>query len=187
MAVRSALVKETLVERICDRVVARLEDELPAGVAGALDHGPRCDREAEPTASQNVAHAGYLARAVETELFSAARAPMPGLAESLRPSLNRGCGWADAAAELAHRLASREPLERPAPGDPDAASWRAPGPGGHVRHYTAERLIAERLPLGALRPADDIARAALKRDFIYGFLIRCCEEAVAGDARPRTS
>lgn len=108
----------------------------------------------------DLVHGGYLARVVEAELFEPARAPMPGLAERLRSS---------PAEDVARELASREPLERPDPDDPDAASWRVPGPGGHVRHYVARRL------------AGDAAPAELKRDFMYGFLMRCCEEAVSGD------
>ena len=184
MSVRSALVKETLVERICDGVLARLDEDLPAAVAAALDRKPRPDGAPNSAAAARIARAGYLARVVETELFAAARAPMPGLADNLRPVLDRRSAWPEAAAEVAFGLASGEPLERPGPDDPDAVSWRAPGPGGHVRHYVARRLIAERMPLGELRPADEIAQAALKRDFMYGFLFRCCEEAVAGDPGP---
>lgn len=132
MAVRSDLVKETMVETICSRVRARLEDE-----------------------HLTPERAGYLARLVETELFAAARSPLPGLTDDSRE-----------AEVIARELASREPLDRPAPDDPDAVSWRVPGPGGHVRHYVAVRLLG---------------RAELKRDFMYGFLMRCCEEAAGTD------
>lgn len=156
MSVRSDLVKETIVDRMCQGVAARIRSDLPAGVAGALD---------QSEASAELARAGYFARLVETELFDAARSPMPGLADTLGSRLWDGALWPDAVRGIARDLASREPLERPAPDDADAVSWRVPGPGGHVRHYVALRLISDQ-------------PVALKRDFMYGFLIRCCEEAV---------
>lgn len=147
-------------ERICDRIVSRLPAASP-----------------EPECSAIVARAGYLARVVERELFEPARAPMPGLAENLRKRLEEGSPWQEASTAVARELASGEPLERPAPDDPVAVSWRVPGPGGHVRHYVAQCLIAERLPIGHCRPTDEAGQAALKRDFMYGFMLRCCEEA----------
>jgi hypothetical protein len=83
----------------------------------------------------------------------------------LRARMNDRSSWPQAAAAVARELASREPLERPQPGDPHAVTWRVPGPGGHVRHYVALRLTA--------------GRRELKRDFVFGFLIRCCEEALS--------
>jgi hypothetical protein len=166
MSVRSEVVKETLVETICGRVLARLKDDPPPAVAGVLDGAP------------DVARMGYLARVVESELFQPARSPMPGLAESLRARLDGGSTWPEAAAAVARELAAREPLERPTPDDPDAVSWRVPGPGGHVRHYVARRLIEGRDAV-AERTAAPQRDAALKRDFVYGFLVRCCEEVLS--------
>jgi len=171
MSVRSELVKETIVQRICERIAAQLPGDPPAAVAGALDQGLRPDGQpGSPAPAATLARAGYYARVVETELFDAARSPLPGLAADLRAHVQQGSAWADAAAELARELASREPLERSDPGHADAVSWRVPGPGGHVRHYVARRL------------AGNSGAAALKRDFMYGFLIRCCEEALKADS-----
>lgn len=182
MSVRSDLVKETLVDHICGEVAARLADDLPTAVAHALDAGLTDEAESDSRAlSGTVARAGYFARRVETRLFEAARAPLPALADGVRARVEDGSAWPDAVAEVARGLAVREPLERAAPDDPDAISWRVPGPGGHVRHYVALRLIAHCRPPSAFRPADATARPVLKRDFMYGFLVRCCEEATSDD------
>jgi hypothetical protein len=153
MSVRSDVVKETLVETVCQRVTVRLGETLPAAVLTALGDAP------------DVGRMGYLVRVVESELFQPARSPMPGLADMLRGRMNDRASWPQAAAAVARELASREPLERPQPGDPDAVTWRVPGPGGHVRHYVAVRLTGE--------------GRELKREFVFGFLIRCCEEALS--------
>ncbi|RDI75830.1 hypothetical protein Gocc_0249 [Gaiella occulta] len=110
-----------------------------------------------------IARRGYLWRVAETETFAAARAPTPGLPERLHPIT---------AGELARELADAEPLGRPDPGDPGTITWTVPGPGGHVRHYGALASIE----------AAGLADRALKREWLYGFLYRCCEEA--GQARP---
>ena len=176
MSVRSDVVKETLVERISDRVVARLPGELPAEVCAALDDGLEAEgNTGSSELSAQMARAGYLTRIVEAELFEPARAPMPGLAEQLCARLERGAPWHAAAAEVARQLASGEPLHRPDPGDVGAASWRVPGPGGHVRHYVADRL-AGRLPSTHGGSVDQARPSASKRDFMYGFFVRCCEE-----------
>lgn len=123
---RTDLVREVMVERIASLV----REREPGGDAATL---------------------GYAARIVETELFAAAREPMPWLTEQLEtagPEL------------LAARLAAAEPLERPDPGSA-VASWRVPGPGGHVRHYLALALVEREG----------------KREFLRGFFRRCCEEA----------
>src|SRR6059058_3360433 len=76
---------------------------------------------------------GFHARALELERFAPAREAMPWLSELL--------AVADDAGAVAGSLAAEEPLERPDPGE--SASWRVPGPGGHVRHYLAMRAAAE--------------------------------------------
>ena len=156
MSVRSELVKETLVDTICSRVQARMADEVSASVAVALEAAP---------ASHSAARAGYFARIIETELFEAARVPMPTLADELVAGRAGGTPWPETVVEVARALAAREPLERPDPHDADAVSWRIPGPGGHVRHYVALRLV-------------EAGRASFKPDFMYGFLVRCCEEVI---------
>ena len=153
MSVRSELVRETVVDTIATRALARAADPLPAPVAAAID----------AAADPELARAGYFARIAETELFEPARQPTSGLSEELRARAGRGSPWPFAVSELSADLAGREPLERPDPDDPDAASWRPPGPGGHVRHYVAQRLIGLR-------------EQGLKRDVLHGFLVRCCEE-----------
>lgn len=154
MSVRSELVKETLVNTVCDRVQARIGDDVPAAVAVALEAAP---------SSESAARAGYFARITETELFEAARAPMPTLADELRAGRAAASPWPETVIEVALTLAEREPLERPDPDDAEAVSWLIPGPGGHVRHYVALRLVED-------------GRASFKPDFMYGFLVRCCEE-----------
>jgi hypothetical protein len=153
MSVRSELVRETMVDTICERALARADESVPAPVASAL----------RGAAHPELARAGYFARTVETELFEPARQPTPGLAKELREHLAGGSTWPSGVSRLASTASNREPLERPDPDDHDAFSWRVPGPGGHVRHYVALRLIGSGEP-------------ALKRDVIYGFAVRCCEE-----------
>jgi hypothetical protein len=153
MSVQSDLVRETIVNTISERALARADTQLPEPVASALDLAEHPE----------LARTGYFARIVETELFEPARTHAPGLAEELHAAMARGSHWTGAVAELAALISGREPLERPDPDDADAFSWRVPGPGGHVRHYVALRLIGRGDP-------------ALKRDVIYGFALRCCEE-----------
>jgi hypothetical protein len=162
ISVQSNVVQETIVRRICERVNGRLPGAVPGPLSSVL--------------TAPMAQAGYLARVVESELFEPARSPLPGLADDLCARLETRTSWPAAAAEFARELAAREPFERPDPNDPDAVSWKVPGPGGHVRHYVAQRLIQGRRMEGD--------PAALKRDFIYGFLVRCCEEALE-DGRSR--
>lgn len=91
---------------------------------------------------------GYHARTVEHERFARAREPMPWLQHMLAGR---------EAAEVAAELAAAEPVTRPEP-DSGVASWRVPGPGGHVRHYMA-RLAG---------PTKD--------QWMRGYFLRCCEE-----------
>lgn len=154
MSVRSELVRETLVDTICDRARALVGSPVPEPVATALD----------ATAQPELARLGYFVRITETELFEPARRATPGLADELRVLADGESPWPRVVSELAGGLAAREPRERPDPDDGDAVSWRFPGPGGHVRHYVALRLIGS-------------GDAALKRDVVYGFVVRCCEEA----------
>ena len=114
----------------------------------------------EPLAGEDsgLARLGYCLRLAEAELFEPARTPMPGLAERIE---------SEDAQDVSRQLADAEPPGRPDPGD--YGSWQVPGPGGHVRHYVA-MLAAE-----TRAPGEDHARA--KREFMYGFFLRCCEEA----------
>lgn len=107
-----------------------------------------------------LARRGYLWRVAETTTFPAAR----GVAPDVALRLARGLG----PATVARELADAEPLARPEPSD-GVASWTVPGPGGHVRHYAALGAI-ERLGLDDRRS---------KRDWLFGFFYRSCEEALA--------
>lgn len=151
MSVRSEVVRETIVNTICERARARVGDPLHPLVTAALEAAERVD----------LARAGYHTRVVETELFEPARRPLPGLAEELSGAADDR--WAETVADVAGGLADREPSARPEPDDPDAVTWRVPGPGGHVRHLVAVELAG---PAGA----DG------RRDVTYGLLVRCCAE-----------
>jgi hypothetical protein len=143
MSVDSRLVKDVLVRELLRRAEGHAEQGAGRHLAG--EHSA-------------MVRLGYCARLAEADLFEPARAPLPGLAERMAK---------EATTDVSRELASAEPSDRPDPED-DVASWRVPGPGGHVRHYVA-MLAAERLA-----PDDDPAQA--KRAFMYGFFVRCCEE-----------
>ena len=116
------------------------------------------------------ARLGYEMRIVEGELFDPARQAAGWLTEELRRRTEDGADPRAAIEALGRELAAAEPEGRPAPDDEQASSWRVPGPGGHVRHYVAEQLA----------PAE-------KRSFMYGFFLRCCEEALEGAGPAPTS
>ena len=156
MSVDSRLVKDVLVPEILERAQARSLGGSPGLPRVALD--------------SELSLLGYCVRLAETELFEPARAPTPGLAEELE-KLDADENWSAAAEELSRRMAAEEPAGRPNPGDGDVASWRVPGPGGHVRHYVAA--------LAAERHMPDADPAESKRAFMYGFFLRCCEESRA--------
>jgi hypothetical protein len=160
MSVQSELVRTTMVETIRERAVARASDPLPNRVSSVLNAAARPD----------LARLGYFMRVTETDLFEPAREPAAWLAEELQALTEGDSSWPEAVSELAASLADREPSERPGPDNPDAITWRIAGPGGHVRHYVAVAF------------ACDNDAPALKRDVIYGFVARCCEEVVANPA-----
>jgi hypothetical protein len=162
IAVKTALVKRVLVPQIVDAVEARM-----ASVAVAEAFDPE-DAGEEALA---LARAGYATRVVEHELFEPARRPAPGLAEDLLRHERRHGDRRSAVVELSRELAATEPPRRPDPHE-GTASWRVPGPGGHVRHYVALEL-GRRLAAGG----EDLVR---KRNFMFGFFLRCCEESAAG-------
>lgn len=193
MAVQGPVVREVLIERLFSDMVDRDATQLPAQVVLALEHAPAVilgeDRAGRLSASVNtlarrLARLGYLARMVEQERFERAQAPSPELAAELRQrAATSGKGALGAAQELAGELARREPGERPDPDDERAASWRIPGPGGHVRHFLAAHSASveldkhhrmDELPPGISRTAE------LKRFWMYGFFLHCCDEAVPG-------
>ena len=175
IAVRSELVKEFLVDRLVQRVVAALDEELPNGTETVLDAVLDNGSDAAVEVARTLARHGYQARVAETDLFEPARLPTPELAEIVEES------GADAAS---HRLAAEEPLELPMPDAEGWTSWRVPGPGGHVRHFVATECI--RRALGGRPAPDRLDGRALKRCWFYGFYVRCCEEVGSSPPIPRS-
>jgi hypothetical protein len=166
--VRTELVHEHLVGSLLAASREPLGDPPPNELAEAAkelldEHDPPTDRLAA-----ELARLGYAGRRVERERFEPARRGMPWL----QALLASGTPPIDVARELA--LA--EPAGRPDP-ESRAASWRVPGPGGHVRHYLALASIDERAPDSNDRVA------ALERCWFLGFFLRCCEEESAGHGR----
>lgn len=175
MRVDTRLVREQLVGRILDRAlerVDRLGERAATDLAGALARVS--DERAEPSSPEAIeftdrlARLGYACREAEAELFEAARVPSDWLAERMHDG---------SPLELAAELARSEPEPRPDPGE--APSWRVPGPGGHVRHYLvadgAARLAATG-PDGEPRLPNGLSALELKRCWMLGFFLRCCEE-----------
>jgi hypothetical protein len=194
MAVRAELVHEHLVAGILAAVEEKGSRELSDRVNAVLDRTAETvlgiERATEaPSESVELAAAlarhGYLTRVAEAEMFDPARQPIDWLADSLRDQLAANEGsWEKAAIGLSRDLAEGEPDERPDP-EGGAPSWRVPGPGGHVRYYVAREAIAGRCPKNADgRPllGEGIRSAAeLKRCWMFGFLLRCCEETAPLD------
>ncbi len=151
---RIAVRTELVLEHVVDRILAGVEERYPGEAPKhVVERG-------------EIAIRGYLSRVVETELFPAARAPTPGLLAALGEE-------DDAVDRVSERVAHAEPLGKPSPGDERAFTWRVPGPGGHVRHFLALATLRE---MG-------LADRELKRQWLYGFVVRCCEEALGPDPR----
>jgi hypothetical protein len=168
MRVRTELVLEQLVSRVLGRALELRREELDPETEPVLNEAP------EP---QELARLGYASRIAETEMFEPARRPMLWLAELLEKRIPSDTDRAQAIAELSRELAAEEPDGKP---DPGQGSWRVPGPGGHVRHYlalaTADELQHGR---GNGEPAitRELSAGEAKRCFLYGFYVRCCDEA----------
>lgn len=180
VAVDSGLIAQTLVEAVFARV-QQLDAPAPSEPVGpALDgaHQAFVSKDEAPV-EQQMRQAGYLARVVEAELFDPAKKPADWLEPLLRGRLGEAGEWTVALAETCGDLARAEPVGRPAPDDPAATTWRVPGPGGHVRHYLARRTIEDFLQ-GRDRPFDGDP-ADLKIPWVYGFLLRACEEVLPAD------
>jgi hypothetical protein len=158
MSVDSRLVRDVLVQELLERAEA---------------HAKRGAGDLLGDEASDLAALGYCARLAETDLFEPARTVTPGLAEELE-RLGPTQKAQEALFELGRRLAEAEPSDRPDPGD-GVTSWRVPGPGGHVRHYLAMLAVERRAP--------DTDYAASKRAFLYGFFVRCCEEAAEAERR----
>ena len=147
IAVQSNVAASLLIDGLFDEAVARVGTALPVPAERALSQAD----------DVRVARLGYLARVIELERFEVARAPASWLVERVvaRPE--------EPIADLAAALAAEEPLEKSAPAD-GAPSWQIPGPGGHVRHFLALRAI-------------DGVLSERKRSWLFGFFVRCCEDA----------
>jgi hypothetical protein len=189
MSVRTDLVREHLVGQLSAAAADRFPGELPDGLAvqieAALEAVLGLERAATapPETAElaaTLARVGYLTRVIERELFEPARRRASWLGDMLRARLAaEESAWEPAAAALSRELAQAEPNKRADPSG-EYASWRVPGPGGHVRHYVALEAAAERCPKdpeGNPRLPERIYSAGeLKRCWLYGFLLRCCEE-----------
>jgi hypothetical protein len=182
VAVDAGLVAKTLVEAVHSRVVAR-PDPAPPDPAGAALDDPILSfvHASEGRTEMRMRRAGYLARVVEAELFEPARTPAPWLRSLLRARLVDGEDATAALTAICAELARAEPLTKPAPDDPAAATWRIPGPGGHVRHLLVRRTIEEQLQGEARSRPFDGDPAELKAPWTYGFLVRACEELLGDD------
>ena len=159
MRVRTELVLDQLVSRILGRAIELSSEQLDQSAENMLAEAPEPSR---------LARLGYTSRLAETEMFDAARKPMPWLTEL--------CGSSSPAA-ISRDLAADEPDEKPDPGE---GSWRAPGPGGHVRHFLALAAADEVVhgdSNGEGPAARELSAGEAKRVFLYGFYARCCEEA----------
>jgi hypothetical protein len=180
VAVDAGLVGQTLVEAVYARV-EQLPPPEPGGFAGEALDDPDLTLAPpdEGRLEMRLRRAGYLARVVEVELFDPAKQPASWLAARVRERLAaEGGDWGAALGGACAELARAEPVDKPHPDDPAAATWRVPGPGGHVRHYLARRTIEEQLQ-GRDRPLGGDP-AELKVAWAYGFFVRACEE-VLGD------
>jgi hypothetical protein len=183
VAVDSGLVGQTLVEAVYSRVAERPVPTPPAPAGDALaatteEFVAGDERRLDLT----LRRAGYLARIVEAELFEPARQPAAWLGEELATRLAQAADAATEITALCARLARAEPVGKPSPNDPAAATWRIPGPGGHVRHFVARRSIEEHLQ-NRDRPIDGDP-ADLKQAWVYGFLVRACEELLPQHDEP---
>jgi hypothetical protein len=186
MSVRTELVREHLVAAIVAEAEGRFPGAPPEGLADVMERAleliaGRERAQRAPAESRRLAAAlcrlGYLTRAVEVERFEPARADMPWLTKRLKQA-GADVSFTKAAVEVSVALAMEESEERPDPGG-GSASWRVPGPGGHVRHYAAIEAISRRAPrdAGVKRLGQGIYSVAeLKRIWVFGFFLRCCEE-----------
>lgn len=188
MPVQVEVIKEVLVDRILGDALERYPGDPPALVGEALEAALDLPASDGGGLDLRLRRLGYLTRVVEAELFDPARQPMDGLGEELARRRGDGEIWPGAVSGLCAELAAREPLPKPDPADDRATSWKVPGPGGHVRHFVVAAAIAEALELepggrAALPPGIDDA-GELKRSWMYGFLVRCCEESAPPASLP---
>lgn len=178
IAVDAGLVGKTLVEAVFTRVQERDAPAPPPPAGPALDDADLAlAANDEARLEMRLRRAGYLARVVEAELFEPAQRPATWLAARVQERCGDGADVQAALTATCAELARAEPVGKPHPDDPAAATWRVPGPGGHVRHYLARRTIEEFLQ-GRDRPLNGDP-ADLKIPWVYGFFVRACEEALS--------
>ena len=178
--VNTTVLLQTLVEAVHEQVEERRSTRELIATPPALEADHDLIGDNEPALDRGLRVCGYLARLVEVELFEPARQPADWPAERVQAYLADDASIDDAVAALCGDLAMAEPIDKPSPDDPAAMSWQVPGPGGHVRHYLARRAIEE-----FLRNREDPIQgdpADLKRAWIYGYLVRTCEEALADES-----
>jgi len=183
VAVDAGLVGKTLVEAVLARV-QQLEAPTPSPAAGEALDDPDLSLTTgdEGRLEMRLRRAGYLARVAESDLFDPAKQPASWLTTLLGERLAERGDDAAALTAVCAELARTEPVAKPHPDDPAAATWRVPGPGGHVRHYVARRTIEEELQ-GRDRPLDG-EPADLKIPWVYGFFVRACEEVLPHEPAP---
>ena len=180
--VDSALVRDTIVEGIHEKVEARRREGPPEHILPVLEADAGLETGCQDAKlDKGLRHAGYLTRVVEVEMFEPARRSAEWIPEMLNERLADDGDWARAVTEACTDLANSEPLGKPSPDDERARTWRIPGPGGHVRHYASSRAIGEEL--GRVNVIAEIGDPSeLKRLWLYGFFVRACEEALPPDA-----
>lgn len=176
VAVDAGLVAKTLVDAVHSRV-QDLPDPEPLDPVGAALDDPLLSfvHASEGRVEMQMRRAGYLARVVEVEMFDPAKQPSAWLAALRRERVDGVSDPIAALTAMCAEFARAEPVGKPHPDDPAASTWRVPGPGGHVRHFLARRTIEDLLQ-GRDRPFDGDP-ADLKLPWVYGFLLRACEEA----------
>lgn len=185
--VNTSLLLQTLVEAVHEQVEERRARRELLRTPPALEADHALIGDNDPALERALRVCGYLARVAEVDMFEPAQAEADWVAERVAATRARAGTMDDdeAIAALCGDLARAEPIDKPSPDDPDAMTWQVPGPGGHVRHFVARRAIEELLR-GRETPIEGDP-ADLKRAWVYGFLVRACEEALSHDATLRSA
>ncbi len=180
MAVQQELVREHLVAPLHARAMALMKELDAEALERGWEEARRAlapevgsDEEGKRLA-RDLARAGYAAREAELEMLEPARAGAGWLAEQITARVENGEDGAAARRSACIELALTEPDERASPSS-GAASWRVPGPGGHVRHLLALDAADELVGEGGGPPRGLDRRRDVKRCWLYGFLVRAAE------------
>ncbi len=183
--VNTSVLLQTLVEAIHEQVQERRDAGKPERVPPALESGEqRLVGDNEPALDHDLRVQGYLARVAEVDMFEPAQRPADWALQTVEERSAQTGDQQAALVALCGDLARAEPIGKPDVDDPDAMSWRVPGPGGHVRHLVARRAIEH-----SLRDRQDPVEgdpADLKRAWLYGFFVRTCEEALEDEGEAAT-